>query len=51
MIVEPCSQLMWRNCFEPRVITSHGLPMGSMHLVDQATLEMLVAVVIDENEH
>lgn len=44
-MVEPCSQLAWRHQIEPRLITT-GL--GSMHLVDQATLESFLSVMIDE---
>lgn len=48
MLVEPCSQLMWRRVFEPKVITNQGMPMASIQLVDQGTLEMLVAVMYDQ---
>jgi hypothetical protein len=48
ILAEPCSQLQWRYHIEPRQITTG---MASMHLADQATLEMFVAVLLDENEH
>jgi len=48
ILVEPCSQLQWRYSIEPRQITTG---INSLHLVDHATLEMLVAVLIDENEN
>jgi len=48
VLVEPCSQLLWRHHIEPMQITT-GL--ASMHLVDQATLEMVVSVLLDENEN
>lgn len=47
-ITEPCSQLVWRHQVEPRMITTG---MASLHLVDQATLEMFVALMLDENEN
>jgi hypothetical protein len=48
ILIEPCSQLQWRYHVEPRQITTGT---SSLHLVDQATLEMFVAVLLDENEH
>ena len=48
VLVEPCSQLLWRHHIEPMQITT-GL--ASMHLVDQATLEMFLSVLLDENEN
>jgi hypothetical protein len=48
VLVEPCSQLLWRHHIEPLQITT-GL--ASMHLVDQATLEMFLSVLLDENEN
>jgi hypothetical protein len=41
---------MWRRVFEPKVITNQGMPMASIQLVDQGTLEMLVAVMFDNIE-
>ena len=48
ILVEPCSQLTWRYVIEPRQITTG---MSSLHLVDSASLEMMVAVMLDENEN
>lgn len=47
-LTEPCSQLVWRHHVEPRMITTGT---ASLHLVDQATLEMFLAVLLDENEN
>ena len=48
ILVEPCSQLQWRYQIEPRQITT-GL--ASMHLVEQATLEKFLSVLMDENDN
>ena len=48
VLTEPCSQLSWRGSVEPRQISTG---MASMHLVDIATLEMFVAVLLDENQN
>lgn len=40
--------MFWRHHIEPRLITTG---IGSMHLVDQATLESFLAVLIDEAQN